>query len=727
MNRQPTKPVPAAPARGWQSKTRSGFPRWTPILIATLGVVSGLFPAAARAELASSPQSQNPVETQAETQTPAETQAPPEGALPCPEIDLFFDAQEQVREKRTDSNGDCQVDQVVHYAAGLPERAAQDRDHDGRMDSWLRYDEGGALVREERDRTGDGQADTWTEIAGSHPTERREDRNADGQADIVIHYVEGRATSQTEDSNLDGQPDRFTRFEAGVARSIEQDRDHDGQVDARAEFDAEGNKRAEHQDEDRDGDFEIAILYRQGVRERVEEDTRGDGRPDVVVIYATDAPSDPQTGGPPIARREVDSDGDGRFESVARFESGSERTRHLDADGDGFSEIVVWLLADGRIEREAIDSDASGHHDVTRHYSEGRRIRDERDADADGRPERITLYDTAVPDTDTGTHTGTGTDADTDADTDRIADRIAEEQADTTGDGLLDTRIVYREGRKHEQFEDRNADGQPDARYRFDPEELIVFEALDADADGRFESEADFSEGVIQQRRVDSTGLGRPDRVEFYRGGNLQRVERDNNQDGRVEAWVFYDEGGQLARREEDTDADGRVDRWLSFGPGSTEAILVETDTRGDGVPDTWRIANAQGVVQRLEEDRNGDHRVDSWVHFEAGEPTRYEEDRDFDGRMDARGELDADGAARKTELDSTGDARFDLRQSFEAGVLVREERDTRADQVYDVVTRFEGGARTRQEIDSNGDGPTLRWSNAGTPRATATSIKPLR
>ena len=86
---------------------------------------------------------------------------------------------------------------------------------------------------------------------------------------------------------------------------------------------------------------------------------------------------------------------------------------------------------------------------------------------------------------------------------------------------------------------------------------------MDADGDGRFESEADFSEGAIQQRRVDSTGAGRPDRIEFYRGGELIRVERDSNQDGQFEAWVFYDERGGLARREEDTDADGRVDRWV--------------------------------------------------------------------------------------------------------------------------------------------------------------------
>jgi hypothetical protein len=605
----------------------------------------------------------------------------PEGALPCPEIDLFFDDNEQVREKRTDSNGDCRADQVVHYAAGLPQRALQDRDHDGRMDSWLSYGEDGALIREARDRVGDGQADTWTEISGPHPSERREDHNADGEADVVIEYVKGEPVRQREDSNLDGQPDRFTRFEGGVARSIEQDRNHDGNIDAQAEFDAQGKKSAERQDENHDGAFEITILYRAGVRERVEEDTRGDGRPDVVVIYSADAGSASGDEAPAIARREVDSDGDGRFESVARFDGGIERTRQIDADGDGFAEVMAWLLPGGQLERETIDSDASGRHDVTRHYTEGRRVRDERDADGDGQPERITLYSTEVP------------------------DQIIEEKADTSKDGQFDTRVVYRQGLKYEQFEDRNADGETDARYRFDPEERIVFETVDADGDGRFESEADFTEGTIQQRRVDSTGAGKPDRIEFYRGGELIRVERDSNQDGQFEAWVFYDESGGLARREEDTDADGRVDRWLSFGPDSPEAILVETDTRGDGVPDTWRIANAKGQPQRLEEDRNGDHRVDYWVHFEGDAPARYEQDRDFDGRLDARGDLDADGNPRQNELDTTGDARFDLRQTFAGGILILEERDTRTDGNHDGVTHFEDGVRVRQEIDSNGDG----------------------
>ena len=152
-----------------------------------LALAQGLTLAATAAPDSPDPLSADPLSADPLSAAPLSTDpfalAPPEGALPCPEVDLFFDADEQVSEKRTDSNGDCRVDQVVHYAAGLPLRGEQDRDHDGRMDAWLHYGADGALIREERDRTGDGRADTWTEIAGTKPTERREDHNADGQAD----------------------------------------------------------------------------------------------------------------------------------------------------------------------------------------------------------------------------------------------------------------------------------------------------------------------------------------------------------------------------------------------------------------------------------------------------------------------------------------------------------------------------------------------------------------
>ncbi len=45
------------------------------------------------------------------------------------------------------------------------------------------------------------------------------------------------------------------------------------------------------------------------------------------------------------------------------------------------------------------------------------------------------------------------------------------------------------------------------------------------------------------------------------------------------------------------------------------------------------------------------------------------------------------------------------LRNHFEVEVLIRQERDTRADGVFDSITYFETGQRSRQELDTRGDG----------------------
>ena len=74
--------------------------------------------------------------------------------------------------ERHDADGDGAMDLIVHYEKRLRVRAEEDRDRDGRMDSWTTYVafEGEELVsRIERDTDGDGTPDvveTYTETQG---------------------------------------------------------------------------------------------------------------------------------------------------------------------------------------------------------------------------------------------------------------------------------------------------------------------------------------------------------------------------------------------------------------------------------------------------------------------------------------------------------------------------------------------------------------------------------
>ena len=79
--------------------------------------------------------------------------------LECPPIVLLYDADEKLRERQTDSNGDCRADEFVYYEAGLPMRAEQDMDYDGVIDAWVRYGPDRLPVQQEIDTNGDAKVD----------------------------------------------------------------------------------------------------------------------------------------------------------------------------------------------------------------------------------------------------------------------------------------------------------------------------------------------------------------------------------------------------------------------------------------------------------------------------------------------------------------------------------------------------------------------------------------
>jgi hypothetical protein len=91
------------------------------------------------------------------------------------------------------------MDLVVRYRDRLRVSAEEDRDRDGRLDSWTTYQDvdGAELVdRIERDTDGSGEADlfeTYVAIDGKAVLVRREeDKDGDGSIDITSIYENGR-------------------------------------------------------------------------------------------------------------------------------------------------------------------------------------------------------------------------------------------------------------------------------------------------------------------------------------------------------------------------------------------------------------------------------------------------------------------------------------------------------------------------------------------------------
>jgi hypothetical protein len=78
----------------------------------------------------------------------------------------------------------------------------------------------------------------------------------------------------------------------------------------------------------------------------------------------------------------------------------------------------------------------------------------------------------------------------------------------------------------------------------------------------------------------------------------------DRNRDGEIDQWEYYS-GSALIRVEIDRDLDGRVDEWIFDEQGTPSR--TEFDTTGNGKATQREFYDAQGQVQRLEVDRDGD------------------------------------------------------------------------------------------------------------------------
>jgi hypothetical protein len=166
----------------------------------------------------------------------------------------------------------------------------------------------------------------------------------------------------------------------------------------------------------------------------------------------------------------------------------------------------------------------------------------------------------------------------------------------------------------------------------------------------------------------DSTGRGTPERVEIHAEGRLVRVELDEDRDGRVDLWNFYDPEGRLEKQEQDRSGDGQVDAWVTIDVATGKETRVLLDRNGDGQVDSWRTNDAQGRTTDLEEDENGDGKPDRWVYFEGGAPTRFEQDTTGDGKIDLRGQLAPDGEVAREERDETAMASSTSSRSSRAG-----------------------------------------------------------
>lgn len=175
----------------------------------------------------------------------------------------------------------------------------------------------------------------------------------------------------------------------------------------------------------------------------------------------------------------------------------------------------------------------------------------------------------------------------------------------------------------------------------------------------------------------------------------------------------------------------------------SLAAFLLGLTT---GIAGVWVFIALPGPAEQTRYfDHNGDHRPDTWYHYNRGQLERIRKDRNFDGEADALWQYGPESSRGEARLDQDFDGRRETRLIFENDLPHSREIDLDGNGVTDISERYRDGVlherryhhpdsgrvvkRTRYragvlpleaELDTTGDGITetlIRFDRYGEPR----------
>ena len=114
--------------------------------------------------------------------------------------------------REMDRNGDGRYDVARHYnAKGEPTYEETDSDHDGRVDTWI-YFQNGKVGEKQRDTNLDGEADETVNFNELGQISRiRRDRNFDGKTDEWEIFANGNLERRGVDDAFEGRVTRWDR------------------------------------------------------------------------------------------------------------------------------------------------------------------------------------------------------------------------------------------------------------------------------------------------------------------------------------------------------------------------------------------------------------------------------------------------------------------------------------------------------------------------------------
>lgn len=147
---------------------------------------------------------------------------------------------------------------------------------------------------------------------------------------------------------------------------------------------------------------------------------------------------------------------------------------------------------------------------------------------------------------------------------------LVESSIDLDGDGKPEIRNYWRERADAPRLlvrkeVDMNRDGKADVISYFTDDGVLDREEMDSDYDGFFDWTDHYQKGTRVMSEYDSDNDGKPNVFKYYTRSDdgsvhLDRKERDEDGDGKIDVWERFDATGNVIRMGRDTDGDGKVD-----------------------------------------------------------------------------------------------------------------------------------------------------------------------
>ena len=482
----------------------------------------------------------------------------------------FFENEKRVRQEKYDDGGHL-IQIAVFDANAQIKKIQKDTTEDHRFDT-IFYFKGGQLVSSTKDTDGNSIVNVWTVYKNQSPVRQEIDENEDGIMDrIVLFDSQGQIEKIYRDPFGKDRYQTTLSFENGQMKTRERDSNKNGKADEITWYENDLPVK-QKQDTNFDGRFDVKTRFVKGVIKFQEKDTNFDGSSDFFAEF--------DDAGQVLKTRE-DTSKNGQVDRIRHYRSGILYKVKHDHDGDNFFETVS-MMENNQIVKSLIDKNCDGTPDVQIFFNENQQ-RDHliSDTDFNGQPDTWQYY------------------------TNDVLIRV---EKDEKGDGNVDLKVFYKDGKKTHLVRDTNFDGYFDTTQRYDDPKWSLIVSQDISKNGSPDIRSFFKDNVLRRKEVDENLDGTLDMVETYDdNGNLKtleelrdgrpwliwyyepgeilvRGEQDKNQDGNVEIWYLY-ENGRLTTVKEDTTLDGKPDLWETYD--ETQAMVKrERDLDFDGIPD---------------------------------------------------------------------------------------------------------------------------------------------